>query len=422
MIQKITQYYDQKIVIGVSSGVDSMVLFDLLKNHDIVVAHINHNMREESEYEQTFLSEYCLKRNIPFETITLTYTPQEQAENFQLLARNKRYDFFKKVMVKYDANLLALAHHGDDLVETVLMSMTRGTSLRGIIGFGEESTIGTLNIIRPLLRYSKDEILNYAEENEIIFFEDASNSSDKYTRNRYRQNILPLLKQESPNVHQKYVNMSEDLSDIYDYLMIEVDKFINSERLVSDFQKLHIAVQREIIATLLKRQAISFNNNLLNEIISILIGSIPNSEIHLPNNLILIREYDSFKIMIAKETIDFDIEITDFGTYDLPTGDEIHISEKKSEFHTHSYKLCYNDLVFPIRVRNRKDGDKMKLPFGTKKVKSLFIDQKIPMLQRDTLPLILLNEEIIWIPGIKKKNLEGSKYIYISYQKGDYYG
>lgn len=422
MIQKISKYYGKKIIIGVSSGVDSMVLFDLLKNHDIVVAHINHNIREESEFEQTFLTEYCLKRNIPFETITLEYTEQEKTENFQLIAREKRYDFFKKVMQKYNGDLLALAHHGDDLVETILMSMTRGASLRGLIGFGEESSIGSLNIIRPLIKYSKEEILTYAEKQEIIFFEDASNKSDKYTRNRFRNHVLPALKNESPNIHQKYANMSEDLGDIYNYLMIEVNKYIDSDRRVSDFQKLHIAVQREVLATLLKRQAISFNSNLLNEVISILSSSEPNSEIHLPNNLILVREYDSFKITVASKTPDFELEINDFGIYVLPTGDKIIVTEKINDFHTHSYKLCYNNLVFPIKVRNRRDGDKMKLPFGTKKIKSLFIDQKIPMRQRDTLPLILLKEEIIWIPGIREKKIEGKKQIFINYQKGDYYG
>jgi tRNA(Ile)-lysidine synthetase-like protein len=159
----------------------------------------------------------------------------------------------------------------------------------------------------------------------------------------------------------------------------------------------------------------------LNEVISILSSDEPNSEIHLPDNLMVIREYDSFTIRTNTDPIEFDIEINDFGTYVLPTGDRIIVAEKKAEIPTDSYKLCYNDLVFPIRVRNRLDGDKMTLPFGTKKVKSLFIDQKIPKTLRETLPLILHNEEIIWIPGVKGKKIEGKNYIYIGYQKGDYY-
>lgn len=422
MIQKINKYYDKKIVIGVSSGVDSMVLFDLFKNHNIVIAHINHNVRPESEYEQNYLRDYCLKANVPFETITLTYSESENEENFQLIARNKRYEFFKKVLEKYDADLLALAHHGDDLVETILMSISRGTSIRGLIGFGAESTFGSVNIIRPLIQYSKQELIDYADKNEIIYFEDSSNASNKYTRNRYRNELLPFLKNESHNIHQKYLSMSEDLTEIYDYLMIDVNKYIDSERLVSEFQTLHTAVQREVIATLLKRQSITFNSNLLNEIVSILNADEPNSEIHLPNNLIVLREYDKFTIQIPKYIEEYDIEITAFGEFILPNGDQLLISEKKSDFHTHSYKLCYNDLVFPIRVRNRRNGDKMKLPFGTKKIKSLFIDLKIPIKQRDSLPLVLLDEEIIWIPGVKKKTMEGSKHIYINYRKGDYYG
>lgn len=422
MVQKINKYFNKKIVIGVSSGVDSMVLFDLLKNHDIVVAHINHNMREESEYEQEYLKDFCLKSKIPFETITLEYSPQEQEENFQLIARNKRYEFFKSVLLKYNADLLALAHHGDDLVETILMSMSRGTSLRGLIGFGVESSFGTVEIIRPLIKYTKQQLIDYADENEIIYFEDQSNDSDKYTRNRYRKTVLPFLKEETANIHLKYLNMSEDLSDIYDYLMIEVNKYLNTDRSVAEFQTLHKAVQREVIVTLLKRQSITFNCNLINEIVSILNSNEPNSEIHLPNNLILLREYDKFTIQVATETVDYEVDFNDFGTYVLPNGDELVISEKKSEFHTHSYKLCYNDLVFPIKVRNRRNGDKIKLPFGTKKIKSLFIDLKIPLKKRDTQPLVLHNGEIVWIPGIKKRSIEGNKSIYISYQKGDYYG
>ena len=422
MVKKINKYFDKKIVIGVSSGVDSMVLFHLLKKHNIVIAHINHNVRPESEYEQNYLQEYCLKKNIPFETTTLKYSTEEQEDNFQLVARNKRYEFFKRVMQEHDADLLALAHHGDDLVETILMSMSRGTSLRGLIGFNEESTVGNLNIIRPLIHYSKDEILDYANENEVIYFEDDSNSSDKYTRNRYRQNILPFLKKETKAIHQKYVNMSEDLSDIYDYLMIEVNQFLDSERSVSTFQSLHMAIQREIIATMLKRQMISFNCNLLNEIVSILNSDEPNSTIHLPNNLVVLREYDKFTIQVATTQDDYELTIEELGSYVLPNGDEVTISENKSENHTHNYKLCYNDLVFPIVVRNRRNGDKMKLPFGTKKLKSLFIDLKIPIKDRNTQPILLHKGEIVWIPGIKKREIEGKKHIYINYQKGDYYG
>lgn len=422
MIPKINKYFDKKIVIGVSSGVDSMVLFDLLKKHNIIVAHINHNIRPESEYEQTYLRDYCLQCNVPFETITLEYSESEREENFQLIARNKRYEFYKRVIDKYDADLLALAHHGDDLVETILMSMTRGTSLRGLIGFGEESQFGSVMLIRPLIKHSKEELIDYAEQHEIIYFEDASNKSDKYTRNRYRNEILPFLQKETKNIHQKYLNMSEDLTDIHSYLMIAVDNYINSDRSVSEFQTLHKAVQKEIVATLLKRQSISFNCNLINEIVNILTSDEPNSEIHLPNNLIVLREYDKFTIQIAQSNTSYDIEISDFGTYVLPNGDEVSITEKKSDFHTHSYKLCYNDLVFPIRVRNRQNGDKMKLPFGTKKLKSLFIDLKIPLKKRDLIPIILHQDDIVWIPGIKKRNIEGSKHIFINYQKGDYYG
>ncbi len=423
MIQKINKYFNKKIVIGVSSGVDSMVLFDLLKGHDIVVAHINHNMRPESDYEQTYLKDYCLSRSIPFETITLEYSSSELEENFQLIARNKRYEFYKEVIEKYNADLLALAHHGDDLVETVLMSMVRGTSLRGLIGFSAESEVNNLSIIRPLIIYSKEDILEYAEVNELMYFEDSSNKSDKYTRNRYRNTILPFLKNETKNIHNKFLCLSEDLADVYEFIMISVNKFIDSSRRISNFQILHKAVQREVIATLLKRQSITFNSNLINEIVSILIHNEPNAVIHLPNNLVVLREYDKFTIQVDQKFNDYEIEINELGTYNLPNGDEIFVGEKKSKIHTSSYKLCYNNTVFPIVIRNRRDGDKIKLSFGTKKIKSLFIDLKIPLKKRNNQPLVIFEDKIVWIPGIKEGlHEETNNYVYINYKKGDYHG
>ena len=184
------------LVIGLSGGPDSMALLNMLLNYrnkvdiTIVAAHVNHNVRRESNKESKFVEEYCNKNNVIFESMKID---KYGDDNFENEARNIRYQFFEELINKYNAKYLLTAHHGDDLIETILMRIVRGSSLSGYAGFKEIAKRDNYTIIRPLINYNKDEILKYDKDNKIPYCVDKTNFMNIHTRNRYRKNILPLL-------------------------------------------------------------------------------------------------------------------------------------------------------------------------------------------------------------------------------------
>ena len=206
------------IVIGVSTGSDSMALFHYMINNykdTIICAHINHNVRKQSKDEELFLKNYCKSNNIIFETMKID---EYKENNFENEARKKRYNFYKQILNKYNSKYLLLAHHADDLIETVLMKIIRGSSIIGYAGIKKITKRNNYYIIRPLLDYTKEEILQYIKDNNITYYEDITNKDTKYTRNRIRKNILPLLKKEDKNIHKKFILFSKTLNEYNDYL------------------------------------------------------------------------------------------------------------------------------------------------------------------------------------------------------------
>ncbi len=203
---------DDSIVVGVSAGPDSMcLLYILIKLKErigfrIIVSHINHNVRIESKEEEEFLRKYCLDQNIIFESMKIE---KYSKENFHAYARKLRYQFYKDLINKYNANYLMTAHHGDDLMETILMRLTRGSNLRGYQGISQVSNMDSYLLVRPLLYLTKDYIKEFDDNNRIPYRIDKTNTSSKYTRNRYRMNVLPFLKEEQENVHLKFLKFSK---------------------------------------------------------------------------------------------------------------------------------------------------------------------------------------------------------------------
>ena len=178
---------DSYVIVACSGGPDSMMLLHVLHtlNFKVVCAHVNHKTRVETEEEYQFVQNYCDINNILFEGTEIT---ESVTENFENYAREFRYNFFQDLAKKYNTSYLFTAHHGDDLVETVLMRVTRGSSLKGYRGFDKVSKRGNLTIIRPFVYITKEYILNYLSDNNIEYRIDNSNKSDDYTRNRFRNN------------------------------------------------------------------------------------------------------------------------------------------------------------------------------------------------------------------------------------------
>ena len=283
------------VVIGLSGGKDSMCLLDLLmklnKKITIIAAHINHNIREESNEEAKIIEKYCKEKNVIFETIKFPKKSNNKDFNESEL-REKRYDYFEKIINKYQAKYLFTAHHGDDLIETILMRITRGSDIKGYSGFDLVTPKCGYQIIKPLIYTTKEEIDQYNEKNNIPYVEDQTNSSSKYTRNRYRHKVLPFLKQENPQVHLKYLKFSQELQKYYNYVLKETSKefikrYENNSLNLDNIDKIDDLILENIIKKLLD---INYPDNLylvndkhISMIINIIHNKEPNLSLNLPN-------------------------------------------------------------------------------------------------------------------------------------------
>ena len=247
------------IVIGLSGGPDSMCLLNIIeslnKNIKIVCAHINHNIREESKEELHFIEDYCKTKKLTLETTTFKKKSPNQDFN-ELELREKRYSYFESIIKKYNAKYLFTAHHGDDLIETILMRLTRGSTLKGYSGFQTETQKDGYKIIKPLIYATKDDIDEYNKQNNIPSVTDNTNFKDVYTRNRYRHHILPFLKKENSNIHLKYLKFSKELNKYYEFVNILVNKelsqrYKNNILDITNYNELEQLLQIKIIENVL---------------------------------------------------------------------------------------------------------------------------------------------------------------------------
>lgn len=408
------------IVVGVSGGPDSMALLYILNEFKkkldlkIVCAHVNHNKRVESEQEKIDLENYCKANNIIFEYIKITKWGDD---NFHNEARSVRYNFFEELVMNYGAKYLMTAHQGDDLIETILMRIVRGSTLKGYSGFSRIVDKGTYKIVRPLITVTKDEIMEFDKANGIKYAIDQSNNEDHYTRNRYRHTVLPFLKHEDPKVHKKFLKYSEILLEYSDYVDKEANKvfnkvFINGNLDIDKFNELDNIIQTKIIYTILEK---IYGDDLLiigavhvELIFDLIKSNKSNSIVHLPNNVIVIKSYNELSFSFDDdESSEYEIEID--GRVNLPNGKIIEIVDECIDTSNYTIRLSSNEVKLPLYVRNRKDGDRIEVKGlnGTKKVKAIFIDEKIKISDRDSWPVVLdATDKIVWIPGLKKSKLD----------------
>lgn len=202
-----------KILLTISGGIDSMVMLDLFvkANIKIAVAHCNFGLRSnESDGDEKLVSDTCQKNNIEFFTIKFNTKPfaEENKISIQMAARQLRYDWFNKIALENNCTFIATAHHQNDVAETLLINMTRGTGISGLHGISVKKN----NIIRPLLFTNKTEIMAYSNENKIAFREDSSNKKDDYWRNKIRHLVIPKLEELNTNVVNNFYLLSKKIS------------------------------------------------------------------------------------------------------------------------------------------------------------------------------------------------------------------
>ena len=201
LMKEVEIKYGDTVVAAVSGGPDSMALLHMLArikkaiDIEVVCAHVNHNTGRPGQLEeQQYVEKFCRNNNIIFEGMVIE---EYGDDNFENEARTKRYNYFEQVVKEYNAKYLLTAHHGDDLIETILMRLTRGSTLRGYSGFSKIVDRGFYKILRPFIEVTKQELIDYNKKNKIHYFIDETNLEDIHTRNRFRKYIVPELKKES---------------------------------------------------------------------------------------------------------------------------------------------------------------------------------------------------------------------------------
>lgn len=413
---------NQVVVAAISGGPDSMALLQLLievrknKNFKIICAHVNHKLRIESEDEKVLVENFCIKNNIIFEYMEIN---KYGTGNFHDQARQIRYDFFNQTVMKYNAKYLFTAHHGDDLIETILMRISRGSTLGGYSGFNKLNKVNNYYIVKPLIYVTKQQLLEYVEQNNIEYAIDKSNEKDVYTRNRYRKNILPFLKEENINIHKKYLQFSEELQKNEEFIKEELNKILpvvlsNNKLNVEKFKILNIVLKERIIEKMLQyvysNNISLINNKHIKDILKLIDSNKPNISICLPTNKKAIKSYGYFEIKdeeINHEeyNYEFNNEITIDDYY-------ITIVDDCTDKSNYIIRLNSEELTLPLYIRNIRRSDKMEVKGlnGSKKIKDIFINNKIPAEERKRFPILVdSNNKILWLPGAKKSKYDKSK-------------
>lgn len=418
---------DKTVIVSCSGGPDSMALLSLVNsikdeyNTKVIVAHVNHKVREESDEEALMVETYAEEHHDEFELFEIKN--YHDKVNFHEDARKIRYNFLKDLKDKYNADLLLTAHHGDDLIETILMRITRGSSLKGYMGFRRINEWEGIKIVRPLIRRTKKYLENYDIEHNIPYRIDNTNFSSDYTRNRYRKNIIPLLKEEDENVHLKYLKFSNELNKYYDYVRKDalqakdniVDK--NGTIIISKFLKLDSLLKEMIISDLIIEVQLAdylpLNDTLFTDMLNVLESDKNNVTINLPNNYIFGKEYDRL-IFKKNDLVNKSVDYIFDGKYE--DGNFIITTNTIYDSSNYFIALDSNELKMPLKIRTRKNGDFIEILNlnGKKKINDIFIDMKVPKSKRDGYPIVTdSNNTIIWVPGLKKSKFakaKGEKY------------
>jgi tRNA(Ile)-lysidine synthase len=419
---------DDRLVVGVSAGVDSMVLLHLLNacrqtfNLSLIVAYVNHGIRpKEPEKEADLVQKECERLHLPFEYGVFNAKEFQRVGKFSLqeAARRLRFHFFEQIVQKYDAQKIALGHHADDQIETVLLRLMRGAGLQGLKGM---LPIREGKVIRPLLEVWRHEIELFAIKNNIPFLIDSSNLKKDYLRNRLRLSLIPLLEKEyQPNLKEVLLRTSAILREENDYLEKEAEKVYHymveekGETLTfryPDYRSLHPAIQWRVIQKMLRRIYGEGTEDLeISQMFKKLKQPPPSFLLEFPLGVCMEKRYET--VSLGKKRVEavppFEVEVVSPGrTFIKEIRREVVTEEMDVEGRSAMPRgssetafLDYHILQFPLRIRNFRPGDRFQ-PLGVKgsqKLKEFFIDHKIPRFERSKIPLLISGERIVWVVG-----------------------
>lgn len=383
------------MLVAVSTGVDSMVLLHLMEQQgaNIGVAHVDHQLRPESKAEADFLLNYCKDHKLPF-YLKVWQHPAEK--NIEAEARRMRYAFFQKIMDQEKYDLILTAHHGDDQLETLLMRLTRGGSFAGHGGIARKQKFGEGILLRPLLPFSKETIYEYAKEQQLTYFEDSTNTSQDYFRNRVRQNVVPELKKENPQIlehaqqfHQQLIWANQLITQLLKENLRNIE--FDGKRWSFSVESLPIEIGARyyFLAAFFQQAAIRTKLEVSQRQLFSLLDQIqrPVSQwgVDLGDNWQFTRRYQQFYLERKTIVDQGSFRLDENERYSLPDGSVIVLRKNTTSIENGMYQVPLPLTVkLPLTLRRRRDGDRIRLTSTlTKRVSRYFIDKKIPTEKRE---------------------------------------
>ena len=438
VLDAITEYKlieeNDHIVVGVSGGPDSMaLLYCLLEARKTIpfsihIAHVNHGVRgEEARSDQLFVERISKELGLPYYTINVNMIEygKERGITAEEAGRELRYGFFRDILERHGRGKIAVAHNMNDQAETLLMRIMRGTGPDGLKGMDYKSD----DIIRPILGIDRKEIEDYIRQKGIETVLDKTNLQPIYSRNKVRLELIPYIEENfNPNIVTTLWRMSRifslDLNFLEEHTKIKFKNMLKSHDKNSII--LHgdkfLVEDRSIQQRIIRNTILELNKSLQGISEGQIAGAVnlvnnleTGKEFHLSNDIILRINYDEIIIEKSRErekiAYSYDIDVP--GSIILENGYclETKIFTKDNDFVMEKTKnvkyFDYDKVEGNIRIRNRRDGDRF-IPFGmkgSKKLKDYFIDEKVPRDLRDRIPLVVDNENIMWVVGYRISEL-----------------
>lgn len=385
------------VCVGVSGGKDSMLLlYYLLQKREelnlkLTVANVEHGIRGESSVRDSeFVKEFCEKNNIEFNLLRIN--APEEAERAKMgveeYSRKRRYKFFSFC----NTDKIATAHSLSDNVETLIFRLLRGTSLKGMCGI--KPVRG--NIIRPLIECETNEIIKACEELNIPYVTDETNADNRYSRNKIRNEVVPLLESINPKAQSAVARFAKSAASDEEYLELEAKRYLKDRLDKSQLLELHPSILNRVLEMYAKRFNITLDEKHLREIRSLVMK---DGRYQIKGNLFALSKNNElyFDYLKEKDTSKTD-KTFNFETKIIDNSKEI-VNEYKKEFTFY----CDCDKIFgDIFARNRKEGDRITLPKRncTKSLKKLFNELKIPVEDRENIPVICDGKGVIGVYGL----------------------
>lgn len=402
---------DQRLLVAVSGGVDSMVLVHLLHvcSYTFSMAHCNFQLRgSDSDKDEALCRQTAEQLGVPFHSRrfdTENYSRLNKL-NIQLSARKLRYDWFDELLEQEKYDRLLTAHHVNDAMETVFINLLRGTGINGLKGIPEKKG----KLVRPLLSFTREEIENFARLEKIGFRTDKSNADEKYDRNFIRLKVIPLLKNLNPGLEETFLrnlsHLSQEASIVNEYLQ-ERAKYISTRKPGSKVIDRQQLLEEKYPETLLHYLLHPFGFNETQEaniLRNLREKALPGKLFQSPGFVLSI---DRQKLVIKSVSPAEKEAITINALSDLSLNHDLVMAEELNEFELPGKKdliVSKEKLVFPLEFRSRKKGDKF-MPFGMKHFKlvsDFFKDQKLDHFEKENCRLLVNgNGDIMWVAGYR---------------------